>query len=173
MDRAGIRNKNRRKKMVANKAKPRPTMEDKMQDKEKYLKELESKIEKYKNKIKDMEIAMEGYKSKSKDNLMTESNNIKSQFKEAEEIFQKLKSSTEDEYEEIKESSAEIFEALKDAFNELSTSISFGNLSKEIKELSNEKIVEIEDYIKEKPLTCASWAFGIGLVTGILIRRVS
>ena len=37
--------------------------------------------------IKIIEIAMEGYKSKGKDNLMTESNNIKSQFKEIVKIY--------------------------------------------------------------------------------------
>lgn len=143
-------------------------------DKEKYVKTLETSMGKYKNKLEKIDEALKNYKAHNKDHLLAERNNLKEKYKQAEDIYEKLKNSTKENFKEIKESSAEIFDALKDAFHDYSSLLTMDQLyhvKDEVVEYGSEKMTEVEDYIKQKPLVCAAWAFGIGFLVGTVLTR--
>jgi len=142
-----------------------------MQKKEKYLKDLESTLKKYKIKISEIDGLLKKKKIHNKDHLVK---GVKEKYKQAEGIFQKLKSSSQDNFEEIKESSVEIFESLKEAFNEFIHLITMDDLSHakdDITAYGSEKVCEVGDYIKKKPYICAAWVFGVGFLIGTFLKR--
>lgn len=145
-----------------------------METREKYIKALEAKMKKYKNKISDVDSLLKNSKFHNKPHLVTESKTLKEKFKQAEDIFQQLKSSSKENFEEIKDSTAEIFDALKDALSDFSHFLTMDQIyhaKDEIAEYGCEKISEAEEYIKKKPLICAAGAFGVGFLIGTLLMR--
>ncbi|MBY0500525.1 MAG: hypothetical protein K2P93_00800 [Alphaproteobacteria bacterium] len=144
-----------------------------MATKEAYLSELEAQMEKYKNKISKIDELVSNYKSSNKKQLMAERDSLKEKFQEGENTLKKIKSSSEDNYEKIKEASLETFENLKEAFYEFSNLLTMEQLTKaknEIVEFGDEKLDEIEDYIKKRPLLIVGCALGMGFLIGTLLR---
>ena|ERR1700722_15552007 len=145
-----------------------------MENRKNYLKALDSKMKKYKNKILEIDKLLKKSKSPEKALLVSESNSLKEKFKQAEDIFQRLKSSSQENFADIKESSVEIFESLKEAYDDCSHLLTMDQLYQtkdDIAGYGNEKICEVGNYIKKKPLTCAAWAFGVGFLIGTFLTR--
>lgn len=145
-----------------------------MQTKEKYLKDLESKMKVYKNKILEIDGLLKKSKFHNKSHLVLGNKALKDKFKQAENIFHKLKSSSKENFEEIRDSTSDIFESLKQALNDFTHLISMDEIyhaKDDIIDYGSEKISEVEDYMKKKPITCAAWAFGIGFLIGTYLTR--
>lgn len=145
-----------------------------MTKKEKYIEDIGNKIEKYKDKLSDVDKLMKSYKAHNKVQLEKERQNLKEKYREAEAIFKKLKSSSQTNFEDIKESSTHIFEALKEAFDDFSDLLTLERLyhvKEEVVDYGNEKVSEVQEYIKKKPLTCAAIALGVGYLLGTLCKR--
>jgi len=145
-----------------------------MANKEEYIKELESNMDKYKNKISKIDSLLKNYKSDDKNNLVTESDNLKLKLQQAEQSLKKLKSATADTYETLKESSEEMWGSIKEAFHEFSSLLSMEQLIRtkdEIADYGSERIEDVQEYIKKRPLMTAAWALGIGFLVGTLLTR--
>ncbi len=81
---------------------------------------------------------------------------------------------SEENYEKIKENAGEIFDDVKEGFHEFSSLLTMEQLHRakeEIVDFGNEKLDEIQSLIKERPLTIAAWAIGIGFLIGTLWIR--
>lgn len=98
---------------------------------------------------------------------------MKYTYKTGEEIFKKLKSSTEENYEEVHEAFTKSFEAIKESFHEFSSLLTMEQLYRtkdEIADFSQEKIDEVEEYIRKYPALTAACALGIGFLVGTLLK---
>lgn len=145
-----------------------------MERKNKYIKELEEKMKKYKNKISEIDAQMKQRNFRDKPHLLSGNKSLKEKYKQAEYIFKKLSSASQENFEEIMDSSVEIFDSLKEALSEFSSLLTMDPVyyaKDEIVDYGNEKIKEIENCIKKKPLACAAWAFGIGFIIGKIFPR--
>jgi ElaB/YqjD/DUF883 family membrane-anchored ribosome-binding protein len=145
-----------------------------MDNKEKYTKKAKSNIDNYKNKMADLDKIMKSYKPHNKAHLESASQNLKEKYKEAEAIYKKLQSSSQENFEDIKESSAQIFDALKEAFSDFSHLLTIDQLyhtKDEIVDYGNEKVSDVQEYIKKNPLTCAGIALGAGFIIGLICKR--
>lgn len=145
-----------------------------MSDKEKYTKQAQAQMDKYKNKISKIDDLLKSYKSSGRSELLAQKENLQDKFDQAEKMLKKIKSSSEENYEELKENAAEIFENVKDAFQEFSSFLSMEQLYRtkdEIVDYGNEKLDEVQTFVKERPLTVAACAMGIGFVIGLLLTR--
>lgn len=138
-----------------------------------YIQEMESHMEKYKNKISKLEKFLNDYKSEDKAHLVSETNSLKDKLKKGEAILKKLQSSTEENYEEIREGFVKSFDAIKEGFREFSTLLTMEQLwhaKDEVTEYGQEKIDELQDYIKKRPVLIASCALGLGLLVGAFLQ---
>lgn len=138
-----------------------------------YIQDMESHLEKYKNKLSKIEGFLNDYSAKNKDYLTSENNSLKDTFKKGEDIFKKLKSATEENYEEVHEAFTKSFEAIKEGFREFSTLLTMEQLYRtkdEIVDYGQEKIDEVEEYIKKHPALTAACALGIGFLVGTLLK---
>lgn len=145
-----------------------------MNKKDKYIKDLQIKMKKYKHKILEIDAQMKQKRFRDKPDLLSESKSLKEKFKQAEHIFKKLSSASQENFEEIKESSVEIFDALKEAFRDFSSLLTMDQVyhtKDDIVEYGNEKVAEVEKYIKKKPLVSAACALGIGFLIGKILTR--
>lgn len=145
-----------------------------MENKEKYIKNLESNMKRYQEKIASIDSLLKGYKAHNKDHLMAGRDDFKKKLKKAEDIYKKLKSSSKENYDEIKSASLDAFDALKEASHDFSGLLTIDQLyhaKDEITEYGCEKVNQVENYIKQKPLTCAAWAFGVGVLLGTFLTR--
>lgn len=145
-----------------------------MTSKQDYIKEAEKQMDKYKTKISKIEEFLKGYKSEGREQFLAHQNDLQDKFNQAEKMLKKITDSSEKEYEQIKESATKIFDDVKEAFYEMSSFLTFEQLSRakdEVIDFGNEKLDEAQTYIKEHPLTAAAWAVGIGFLIGSLITR--
>ncbi len=145
-----------------------------MASKEKVIQSLEKNMKKYKNKVTSIDSLLKDYKAHNKEHLMEEREDLKEKLKEAEAIFKKLKSSSQENFEEIKASTTEAFTNLKEALHDFSNLLTIDQLyhaRDEVVEYGSEKVTQVENYIKQKPLSSAAWAFGIGFLIGAFIKR--
>ena len=145
-----------------------------MASKEKFIKNIESKMKKYKNKVLEIDGVLKKGQFHDKEHLLSENKSLKETLKQAENIFQKLKSSSAENFEEIKESASDIFDSLKEALGDFSHLLTMDQLyhaKDDIVEYGCEKVSDVEEYIKKKPLTCAAGAFGIGFLIGTFLTR--
>lgn len=143
-----------------------------MTDKD-YIQEMESHMEKYKEKISKIERFLNDYKSEDKAHLVSETHSLRDKLKKGEDILKKLQSATEENYEEIREAFIKSFEAIKEGFREFSTLLTMEQLFRakdEMTEYGQEKIDELQDYIKEHPILVASCALGVGFLVGIFFQ---
>ena len=98
---------------------------------------------------------------------------MKDTFKTGEEVFKKLKSSTEENYEEVHEAFTKSFEVIKEGFLEFSSFLTMEQLYRtkdEIADYNQEKIDEVEEYIRKHPALTATCALGIGFLVGTLLK---
>ena len=68
----------------------------------------------------------------------------------------------------------EVFDNVKDAFYDFSNFLTMEQLYRtkdEIIDYGNDKLDEVEKLIKERPLTVAACAIGIGFLIGVLLTR--
>jgi ElaB/YqjD/DUF883 family membrane-anchored ribosome-binding protein len=131
-------------------------MEDKMVNKEKYIKDLESTLEKYANKYSELDSKLKNYKAHDKKQLEVE----------RKDLTKKL--------EEIKDSAGEIFEALGDAFQDFSNLLTMDQIyhvKDEVAAYGCERVEDVEGYIKKKPLVCVAVALGVGVLLGTILMR--
>lgn len=145
-----------------------------MSKKDNYIKKAEKQMDKYKDKISKIDNLLKNTKASGKSELLAQRENLKDKFDEAEQILKKIKSGSEENYEKIKENAAEIFDNVKEAFNEFSSFLSLEHLYRtkdEIVDYGNEKLDEVQSFAKERPLTIAAWAMGIGFIIGTLCTR--
>lgn len=149
-----------------------------------YIQDMGSTIEKYKAKILKIERFLNDYTSEDKAHLLSENKLLQEKVKKGEDIFNKLKSSTEENYEEIREAFGKSLEAIKEGFREFSTLLTMEQLWRakdeikdygyekidEIKEYGYEKIDDLHDYIKKRPILTAACALGVGFLVGTLLK---
>lgn len=125
-------------------------------------------------KINFLDELLESYKSNSKPKFLAQRNTLKDKFDQAEQMFKEITSFSEENVEKIKENAGEIFDNLKEAFHEFSSFLTMEQLSRtkdEIVNFSNEKLDEVQNFIKEHPLNVAAWTMGIGFLIGTLLTR--
>jgi ElaB/YqjD/DUF883 family membrane-anchored ribosome-binding protein len=149
-------------------------MEEKMESKEKYIKNLESTMEKYTNKFSQLDSKLKNYKAHNKEQLAAERKDLLKKFEQAEAIFAKLKDSSQENFEEIKASAAEIFESVQDAFQDFSNSLTMDqvyHVKDKVAEYGSERVEDVEEYIQKKPLICMAVAIGIGVLLGAILTR--
>jgi len=145
-----------------------------MSKKEDYIKQAEKQMDKYKDKISKIDNLLENTKASGKSELLAQRENLKDKFDQAEQMLKKIKSGSEENYEKIKENAAEIFDNVKEAFHEFSSFLTMEQLYRtkdEIVDYGNEKLDEVQSFVKERPLTVAAWAMGIGFIIGTLFTR--
>ncbi|OJW50236.1 MAG: hypothetical protein BGO67_02600 [Alphaproteobacteria bacterium 41-28] len=145
-----------------------------MNGKENYIKQVQENMGKYKDKLSKIDELLESYKSNNKPKFLAQRNTLKDKFDQAEQMLKEITSSSEEDVEKIKENAGEIFDNLKEAFHEFSSFLTIEQLSRtkdEIVNFSNEKLDEVQNFIKEHPLTVAAWTVGIGFLIGALLTR--
>ncbi|OJW52645.1 MAG: hypothetical protein BGO67_09250 [Alphaproteobacteria bacterium 41-28] len=145
-----------------------------MSTKENYIKQAEKQMEKYRDKISKIDDLLKNKKESGESELLAHRENLKDKFDQAEKMLKKIKSGSEENYEKIKENATEIFESLKEAFHEFSSFLSMEQLSRTkdvVIDYGNEKLDEFQSFVKERPLTIAAWAMGIGFIIGTLFTR--
>lgn len=145
-----------------------------MSTKKDYIKQTQKTMDKYNDKISKIDTFLKNYKGENRSELLTHRKDLTDKLGQAEKVFKDVQSSSEDSYEKIKESATEIFENVKEAFHEFSSFLTMEQLTQakdEIIDLSNEKLEDVQGFIKERPITAAAWAMGIGFVIGILLTR--
>lgn len=146
-----------------------------MEEKEKYLAEVDSNLKKFKGDISKLDNMVKKYSAPNRKKILAEGEIIKDKYKEAEEIYEKLKSSSQESFGDIKTASSEIFSSLSESLNGFTNLVSMKNLNRlteEITDYSSEKISEVDDYIKKNPFSFIIGAFGVGIVIGLLINRL-
>jgi len=145
-----------------------------MDTKEDYIKELEKNMDKYKNKISKVDSLLANYNSSNKAELLNQHQSLKHKFVDCGDILKEIKSAGEEEYEQIKEKSSEIFEDIKNAFEEFSSFLTMEQLclvKDEIVDFGNEKLAEVQELLKQHPLTAAASALILGFIIGTLFTR--
>ena len=145
-----------------------------MSTKDDYIKQAQKNMDKYKDKISKIDNLLEKYKSEGNSDLLAQRENLKDKFDQAEKMLKKITSSSEENYEKIKESAAEVFDNVKEAFHDFSSFLTIEQLSRakdEIVDFGNEKLDEVQSFIKKRPLTIAAWAVGIGFLIVTLLTR--
>lgn len=145
-----------------------------MSTKDDYIKQAQQSVDKYKDKISKIDNLLEKYKGEGKSDLFAHRENLKDKFDQAEKMLKKITSSSEENYEKIKETASEVFGNVKEAFHDFSSFLTLDQLSRakdEVVDFGNEKLDEIQSYIKKRPLTIAAWAVGIGFLIGTLFTR--
>ena len=144
-----------------------------MEDKDKFMNSLENNLSRYERKISKASKAMENYPASERDSISSEIENLKEKYKDAQKVFQDMKYATEDNWNTLKDSSAEVFKALKEAFTEFSGYISLDQLNhvkEEVMDYGHEKLDDLSNCIKRKPISAALWAMGIGFMLGKILR---
>ena len=145
-----------------------------MNDKDKFVSSMQSMVDRYGRKLKKINHTVDRYSDQEKENLKDDIEHLKSKFEEAERSFQDIKFATEENWEEIKARSAEIFQAMQGAFTEFTGSLSIEHLSQmkdDVMDYGQEKLSELSNCIKKKPISAAAWALGIGFVIGKIFTR--
>jgi len=145
-----------------------------MNTKESYTKKVQKQMDKYKDKLSKIDDSLKNTKSKGRAELLSQRDNLQEKFDEAEKMLKKVSSSSEEAYEKIKENAVEVFENVQDAFHEFSSFLSMEQLYRtkdEIIDYGSDKLDEAEKLIKERPLTVAACAIGIGFLIGAFLTR--
>ncbi len=149
-----------------------------MANKEKYIKDFESSVKKYNAKLSKIESQIKASKEHNKAHLLAEREELKQKIKQADAILKKLNSSSKENFEEIKESAAETLGSLSEAFHDFSKLLTKDELKghlhhakDEITAYGGDKATKVGNYIKQKPLTAAACAFGIGVAIGLFLTR--
>lgn len=149
-----------------------------MANKEKYIKDFESNMKKYGTKLSKIDSQIKASKAHNKARLLEEREELKQKIKHADAILKKLKSSSKENFEEIKESATETLASLTEAFHDFSKLLTkdelqghFHHAKDEIAAYGGDKVTKVEDYIKQKPITAAACAFGIGVAIGLFLTR--
>lgn len=145
-----------------------------MNTKESYTKKVQQQMDKYKDKLSKIDDLLKNSQSKSKSELLSQRENLQEKFDEAEKMLKKVMSSSEENYEKIKENAIEIFENVQEAFHEFSSFLTIEQLYRakdEIIDYGGDKLDEAERFIKNRPLTVAACALGIGFLLGTILMR--
>lgn len=145
-----------------------------MATKEKFLKGIESSLKRYKAELSKIDNSLVKYKASDKARLVSQSKKLKESLKNAETAFQELKTTSQDRFEDIKKSFLEMYDTLSDSFSDLTSHLTIDQLhhyKDEIIDYSCDKMSDAQACIKKHPLTCVGWAFGIGFILGVLLRR--
>ena len=112
-------------------------------------------MKKYKSKIKKIDASLKDSKLKGRDQLLSEVQGLKTKLKLAEDILKRLKSSPPGDFEDVKAISTAMFDQLKKSLQGYSESLSMDPVYRakdDVVEYSCEKITQVEDCIKKKPL---------------------
>lgn len=145
-----------------------------MADREENLKELEAEIKKFKAKVKVIENSLKKASAQGKEKLLSEKQELQKKLKLAEDIYKKLKSAPPGNYGDIKAVSSALFDYLKGNVQGYSQLLSMDPVYKtkdEVVDFSCEKVAQVEECIKKKPLLSAACALGIGFILGKLLTR--
>ncbi|MGI4851734.1 MAG: hypothetical protein ACRYGR_07310 [Janthinobacterium lividum] len=144
-----------------------------MEDKDKFMSGLENNLSRYERKISKASKAMQNYPESERESYNSEIENIKEKYKDAQKVFQDMKYATEDNWNTLKDSSGEVLKSLKEAFNEFSGYISLDQVNQvkeDVMDYGHEKLDDLSNCIKKKPISAALWAMGIGFVLGKILR---
>lgn len=145
-----------------------------MNKKEDYVKKAEQQIEKYKDKISKIDNLLRTYQEKDKAELISQGESLKNNLGKAEQAIKDIVSASEEHYEDLKEKAEEVFGHIKEAFHDFSYSLALENLAQakeEVIDFSTEKLDEMQDLFRKRPLTAALWSLGIGFLLGCLLTR--
>ena len=145
-----------------------------MNTKQSYTNQVQKQMDKYKDKLSKIDDLLKNTKSKGRSELVSQRENLQDKFDEAEKMLKKVSSSSEETYEKIKENAVEIFENVRDAFHDFSSFLTMEQLYRtkdEIIDYGHDKLDEAEKLIKERPLTVAACAMGIGFLIGAFLTR--
>ena len=131
-----------------------------MATQEQYIKDFEANMKKHADKIAKIDSQLKSYKANNKDRVLAGRAELKEKFKQADAIFKKLKSSSQENFGEIKESAGETLDSLTEAFQDFSGLLTMDQVyhaKDEITAYGSDKIIQVEDYIKHNPLAAAGW----------------
>ncbi len=145
-----------------------------MNTKESYTKQVQSQMDKYQDKLSKIDDLLKSTKSKGRSELMSQRESLRDKFDEAEKMLKKVSSSSEEAYEKIKDNAVEIYENVRDAFHDFSSYLTMEQLYRtkdEIIDYGHDKLEEAEKLIKERPLTVAACAIGVGFMIGVFLTR--
>lgn len=145
-----------------------------MDDREKYISDMDANLKKFKGKIGNVDQIVKKYNSPNKSKIKSEGEILQEKYKKAEDAYQKLKASTQENFGEIRAASSEILDSLSESFDEFShllTAKDFNRLKDKTADFGAEKMSEVEDYIKQNPFTCLVGAFSIGLLLEFFMNR--
>lgn len=145
-----------------------------MNTKEAYTNQVQKQMEKYKDKLPKIDDLLKNSKSEWGAELLSQRENLQDKFNEAEKMLRRVSSSSEDAYEKIKEDALEVFEEVKEAFQEFSSFLTLEQLyraKEEILDYGNDKLDEVESFIKNRPLSVAVCAIGVGFLIGKLLSH--
>ena len=143
-----------------------------MDNRTQYLNEIDSNLKKYREKISKMNNVVKNSSHKNKDILLSE--DLEKKYQKAEDIFKKLKSSSQENFAEIKAASTEIFDSLSQSFDKVTQLISeedLNRLKKEAVKFGVQKASEAGGLVKKHPLTFLTGAFGVGILIGLFFNR--
>lgn len=146
-----------------------------MDEREKYLNDVEANLKKYKGKISKMETVAKKYSASNKDKVRAEGEAIKKKYREAENIYKKLQSSSQENFEEIKKASSEVLDSLAASLDDFAHLITLKDLvrfQERITDYSCDALSETKDCVKKHPLTVVATALGVGVLIGLLVNRL-
>jgi ElaB/YqjD/DUF883 family membrane-anchored ribosome-binding protein len=145
-----------------------------MNPKEHYTKQVQNQMEKYKDKLSKIDDLLNNTNSQRRSELLSQRENLQDKFDKAEKILKEITASSDENYEKIKDKAVEVFDDVKEAFHEFSSFLTMEQLyrtKEEIIDFSNDKLEEIETFVKKRPITIAACAIGIGFLIGTLLTR--
>lgn len=145
-----------------------------MNTKQNYINQVQKQMDKYTDKLSKIDDLLKSTKSKGRSELLSQRENLQDKFDSAEKMLKKVSSSSEEDYEKIKDNAVGVFENVKDAFHDFSNFFTLEQLyhtKDEIIDYGNDKLNEVEKFIKERPLTVAVCAVGIGFLVGAILAR--
>lgn len=148
-------------------------MEEFEKDREKFLHYVETTLGIFKEKIKNK---LDGSITENKGgkSLAGEKVNPRESYRKAEEVYEKLKNSTENEWDELKHQASEIFESLNiqlSGMADIFSSPLLKDLPEKVSDYSQDKMEQVSSTIKDNPFNAILVAFGIGFAVGVFLRR--
>jgi ElaB/YqjD/DUF883 family membrane-anchored ribosome-binding protein len=133
-----------------------------MENREKYLNDLKNELAKY---ASDLSSFKEDIKHKTSGDFTRAVEAAQTALKEASKAYESLKLAAEEDWEDLIKSTAEVFKNLSQSFKELSQ-WGLERLSEMPKQLQH----QLQDCIKDNPLTSVMVALGVGIILGKIMK---
>jgi ElaB/YqjD/DUF883 family membrane-anchored ribosome-binding protein len=133
-----------------------------MTSREKYLLELKDELGKYAD---DLSALKQDIKYKTSGDFAKAFETAQAALKDASKAYEALKSAAEEDWDDLVKSTAEVFKNVGKTFKGMSQ-WGLERLYEAPKQLQH----QLEDYIKENPLTSVLTALGTGIILGKIMK---